>query len=101
MRLVAASERQPGGEGGALAEEACEFSDAQASAGGGAGAIEVSCASSKLQPFIKRSRGVSACACAEGQRAFAVQSHEFVAVRFADCSELGDRCRVSAFELSA
>ena len=100
MRLVAASERQPGGEG-ALAEEACEFSDAQASAGGEAGAIEVSCASSKLQPFIKRSRGVSACACAEGQRAFAVQSHEFVAVRFADCSELGDRCRVSAFELSA
>jgi len=97
LHMVATSEQQPQA-GNKLVEEPCEFAGARASDGGG---VEVSCASPQLQPVVKRSRGTSTCVCADSQHIFAVATPDFVAVRFADCSENSARCRVGALELGA
>jgi hypothetical protein len=74
-------------QGSALAEEECVVSDAS-DAG-----REVGCTAGHLVPMMKRSRGVSACVCVDGQRAAEVEADEFVYVRYEGCSEGGQKCR--------
>jgi hypothetical protein len=53
----------------------------------------VGCAAGHLVPMMKRSRGVSACVCVDGQKAAEMEADEFVYVRYEGCSEGGQKCR--------
>ena len=77
--MAAVSARQGGGD---AVEEDCVYWD-----GDGVG-----CATSHLQPVMKRSRGRSACVCVDGARAVAEEADEFVYVKFGNCTEGGGRC---------
>jgi hypothetical protein len=81
--LAVSSARQ----GSAPAEEECVASE------GSDGGREVGCTAGHLVPMMKRSRGVSACVCVDGQKAAEVEADEFVYVRYEGCSEEGQKCR--------